>query len=198
MFLSNKVSRLSRLSRNRMAWIAVCALALMIGIALFGATYGVALAHEHRTVGDYHVEFGWQAEPAIVGLINGPEVYIEPADDSLSAEEALQGVEVALQVEVTFGPASRVLTLDPDSEEIGHYTADLIPTRPGDYSFHLTGTIGETPVDEVFTSADGQFGSVDPASDLQFPEPQPDVTELLQRIEALEAEVQALQAASGQ
>ena len=197
MFLS-RVSQVSRLARNRITWIVVGALALMLGIGLFGTTYGVAVAHEHRTVGDYHIEFGWQVEPAIVGLINGPEVYIEPADESLSAEEVLQGVEVALEVEVTFGPASRALALEPDSEEVGHYTADLIPTRPGDYSFHLTGTIGETVVDEVFTSADGQFGSVDPASDLQFPEPQPDVQELLQRIEALEAEVQALQAASGQ
>jgi hypothetical protein len=137
-------------------------------------------------------------EPAVTGVANGPELFIESADEDVSVEELLQDVEVTLQVEVTFGPASRTLELRAAWGEIGHYIADMIPTRPGDYTFHVTGMIGDTAIDETFTSADGYFSSVEPASDLMFPEPQPDVSELLQRIEALETEVEALKSGASQ
>lgn len=179
--------------------------ALALGIGLMFSVPGIALAHEHRDVSDnYQLVFGWRVEPAVTGVINGPEVFIEPAGAGEEAEGAplpegfLQNVDVALQVEVTFGPASRTLELTPVFGETGHYIADMIPTRPGDYTFHLTGTIGDLAIDETFTSADGYFDSVDPASDLEFPEPQPDVSALLQRIETLEAQVQALQAQQSQ
>jgi len=171
--------------------------ALVIGVVLV-STPGAALAHEHRTVGDYEITFGWRVEPAVAGILNGPELYIASAEEGVTVEELLQAVEVTLQVEVSFGPASRTLELRPAFGETGHYIADLIPTRPGDYTFHVTGTIGDTAIDETFTSADGYFSSVEPASDLQFPEPQPDVSELLQRIEALETEVEALRSGTSQ
>jgi hypothetical protein len=183
-------------SRRHTAKVVV--IVLTIGIVLSFSLQGIALAHEERTVGDYTLEFGWRVEPAVTGAPNGPELYVSSAKVGVTTEELLQNVDVSLQVEVTFGPASRTLELSPDAEEIGHYVADLIPTRPGDYTFHVTGTIGETAIDETFTSADGYFDSIEPASDLQFPEPQPDVSELLQRIEALEAEVQALRSGTGQ
>jgi hypothetical protein len=84
--------------------------------------------------------------------------------------------------------------LRPAFGETGHYIADIIPSRPGDYSFRVFGTIGDVEIDEVFASADGSFSSVEPASDVTFPDEIPSVLELLQRIAELEAEIEALKA----
>lgn len=122
-------------------------------------------AHEGREVGEYVIEFGWRVEPVYTDLFNGPELTIEHHD----TEEAVEGLADSLQLDVSFGSASKTLTLREDFFNPGHYTADLIPTRPGDYSFHLTGMIGETPVDETFSSADGEFSTVEPIDDIRFP-----------------------------
>lgn len=164
---------------------------------------GTLLAHEGREVGEYELAFGWRNEPAYVGFPNGPEVFISlhsddhehGSDDAEHGhEDALAELAVALQVEVTFGPATRTLDLRPAFGEPGHFIADMIPTRPGDYTFRVFGTIGETEIDEVFSSADGQFSSVEPVQAVQFPEPDATIAELLARIEALEAEIAALKA----
>jgi hypothetical protein len=161
-----------------------------------------ALAHEGREVEGYELHFGWRSEPALTGYPNGPEVFIhvhEAHAEESEAEEAEEtpfpaDIEVALQVEVTFGSESKTLDLRPAFGETGHYVADLIPSMPGDYSFRVFGTIGDTAIDEVFTSTDGQFSSVDPASDVMFPSAGiVDVAALLARIEALEARIAELE-----
>ncbi len=124
-----------------------------------------ALAHESREVGEYAIEFGWRIEPAYTDLLNGPEIVVIEQDGGAPVE----GLEDALQLDVLFGDRSKTLRLRAIADQPGHYTADLIPTRPGDYQFHLTGTIGDTAVDETFTSADGNFSTVEPISDIQFP-----------------------------
>lgn len=168
------------------------------------------LAHEGREVGEYQLTFGWREEPAYAGLINGPEIYIALASESHGhsdeGEEAhehtdeasapghtadLSTLEVSLQAEVTFGDQSIVVNFRPAWGETGHYIAELMPTLPGDYTFHVTGTIGDTAVDEVFTSADGDFSSVEPATDVMFPV-LPTVDNA--RIEVLEARIAELEA----
>ena len=68
-----------------------------------------------------------------------------------------------------------------------HYIAEIIPSRAGDYSFRVFGIIGEQAIDEVFTSTAGEFSSVEPVSDVSFPDAIPSTVELLEQIEALEA-----------
>jgi hypothetical protein len=145
-------------------WKKIAVLLVMIGVIVGLVALSPLSAHEEREIGTYSVELGWRVEPAYTTIFNGPEIFV--FDEN---EQAVEGLEETLQLEVTFGPASKTLELRPVWQDPGHYTADLIPTEPGDYSFHLTGTIGDTDVDEVFTSADGKFGSVEPISDIQFP-----------------------------
>ena len=177
-------------------------LVMLVGLVF---TLGTVMAHEGREVGEYELVFGWRNEPALVGYPNGPEILIrlhgaEEADhvegddhNETEHEDPLADLVVSLQVEVAFGPATRTLELRPAFGETGHYIADLIPTRPGDYTFRVFGTIGDLEVDEVFTSADGSFSSVEPASDITFPDEIPSFVELLERIAELEAQVEALQ-----
>ncbi|MEZ4666465.1 MAG: hypothetical protein R3E39_00860 [Anaerolineae bacterium] len=124
-----------------------------------------AAAHEGREVGDYEIELGWLVEPAYTTLLNGAELTIT----NHKTDTPVEGAEDTLKLEVRFGPSSKILKLRSIPNEPGHYSADLIPTQPGDYIFQVTGTIGDTPVDETFSATDGQFSSVDPISDIQFP-----------------------------
>jgi hypothetical protein len=128
-----------------------------------------SFAHEGREVGEGAdtalITFGWRVEPAYTDLLNGPELFIENHD----TEAPVEGLEETLQLEVSYGGKSKVLKLRAVFNEPGNYTADLIPTQPGDYSFHLTGKIGSVEIDETFSSTDGEFSSVNPISDIQFP-----------------------------
>ncbi len=161
-------------------------------IFIFSTFSVIVLAHEGREVGNYTIEIGWREEPAYTGLMNGPEITVvrhsdegdhegevtpepesEHTDTEADHEEAesngVIGLEDTLQIEVTFGPASRTVNLRPIVSEPGHYTADLIPMRPGDYTFRVFGTIEGTEVDETFSASDGQFSTAEPIEDIQFP-----------------------------
>jgi hypothetical protein len=122
-------------------------------------------AHEGRSVGDNVITFGWRVEPAYTELFNGPEIFIENHDTG----EPVIGAEETLKLEVSLGSATKQLRLRAVFNEPGAYTADLIPTRAGDYTFRLTGKIGDTDVDESFSSADGEFSTVEPVDDIRFP-----------------------------
>lgn len=145
------------------------------------------LAHGGREVGDYTLTVGWRNEPAYVGLPNGLEVHI-----SAESADRLRGVEVSLQVEITFGPASTIVNLRPDSDHENNYIADVIPTRPGDYTFRVFGAIGDIEVDETFSASSGDFHSIAPIADITFPDETPSLLELFERITALEAQLAEL------
>lgn len=149
-----------------------------------------AAAHEGREVGDYEIVFGWREEPAFAGMMNGPEVFLG-LHGAAEGELFPGDVEVSLQAEVSFGDQSMTLNLRPAYGETGHYVAELVPTLPGDYSFRLTGTIGDVEVEEVFSSADGEFSTVEPSGDIMFPA----VGAMDARIAALEARLAELEAA---
>ncbi|MEP7287605.1 MAG: hypothetical protein ABI947_17765 [Chloroflexota bacterium] len=167
-------------------------IALIIVAVLFAFRIAPVQAHEGRDVGPYRVELGWRVEPAFVGVANGPEVFISMKDDE---KKKVEGAEKTLKLDAVFGDKTKTVALDAAEDDPGHYVASLIPTRPGDYTFHLTGKIGDTVVDEKFTSADGKFGSVEPSSDVLFPDSKMDVASLQAQIDALKADVDALKAA---
>jgi hypothetical protein len=102
-------------------------LALLI-IALFMALAIPSTAHERRELDTFDLVFGWRNEPAIAGTLNGPEVFIRPHEGQ---EIDFENTAISLQAEVTFGPASRTLSLRPAFREPDHYIAELIPTLPG-------------------------------------------------------------------
>ncbi len=137
---------------------------VMVVLALFATVS----AHEGREVGDgkYEIVFGWRSEPAYTNLLNGPELEINMHGGD---EQPVEGADETLQIEVSYGGKSKVLKLRAVWNSPGNYTADLIPTQAGDYSFHLTGKIGDTEIDEVFDSSNGEFSSVNPIADIQFP-----------------------------
>lgn len=192
--------------------------ALLLVFVLVVTAVFPALAHEHRTTDDgLELTFGWWSEPAISGEPNGPEIQIVlVASDDMEMEateeadgEHAEGVEehhaestpvedAELQVEVTFGDQSRTVAMRPAWGQPGRYVADIMPMLPGDYRFRVFGTAGGFEIDETFDSADGGFSSVEPASDIQFPIAPPSNQELLELINDLQAQIDALRAGSAE
>lgn len=161
---------------NRRTLLRSGALVLAAG-ALFGVSgFGIASAHEHRTVGDYEFVVGFINEPAVQDELNGVDLRVSlPASGTPAASEdeaeatPVEGLEESLSVEVIFGDQKVTLPLEARWNQPGAYVAYFIPTQPGDYSFHITGEINGQQVDETFTSSPETFSSVAPRADLEFP-----------------------------
>ncbi len=142
-------------------------------VALLIGGYGLlrATAHEQRDVADeYSFVVGFLAEPAYAGEQNGLDLRISTLDPTGGVNsEPVEGADETLTATVSFGDLSMPLELSPVYNTPGSYRAIFFPTTPGDYTFHITGTIGDTEIDETFTSADGEFGAVQDPTPLMFP-----------------------------
>ena len=180
--------------KSRFMMILILVLALLVLIV------APASAHEEREVGAYDLELGWRVEPAYTGLFNGPEFFVH--DHASGAP--VSGLETTLHLLAHVGDQEKMLQFAEVENDPGHYTADLIPTVPGDYTFHLFGKINDQDVDEQFTSADGYFASVNPQSDIMFPDlsasdsatPEPSATtsDMAAQIASLQAQIDQLKA----
>jgi hypothetical protein len=161
--------------------LAICGVLVLPG--------GRALAHESRVVGDIEMSVGWGNEPTYAGYQHPVEVFLsEPAPSE--EEEAKPISDAELEVEVFFGAepsgtTSGPLPMEEAFGEPGHFEADMIPTRPGTYTFHFTGTVAGQEIDEVFTSSPDTFSDANIPADIQFPEQDPTSGELADSIEEL-------------
>ena len=154
--------------------------AVLAALALIGlAGAGDASAHERRTVaGRYTFVVGWLTEPALLEEPNGLDLRIT----NVQTNEPVEGAEKSLKADVTAGGQTRTFELKARFGQRGAYTADLIPTRAGSWSFRFYGTLDGTPIDERFESGPGRFDDVRPKGDLQFPAQVPSAGELAQRL----------------
>jgi hypothetical protein len=158
-----KASTLFRLP----AALLVAALALLIGS-------GTALAHGHIEVGKYELIIGFRSEPAIQGEVNGLDLRVRVHE----TEAPVAGLEETLKAEISYGGTTQPLELRARWGEEGAYTADIIPTEAGDYTFHIFGTIEGEPVDVTMTSSPDTFSSVGTKASIAFPAPEATSTEL--------------------
>jgi hypothetical protein len=90
---------------------------------------------------------------------------------------------------------ARVLNLRSLYRDPGHYTADLIPTAPGQYRFRFFGTIQAMTVQETFDSKSGggQFDDVESSVDLQFPARLPEIREIANALRGAQQNAQQAQ-----
>ena len=161
-------------------------------VAALGLASVPVFAHEQRDVGQYQFAVGFIAEPAYEGLKNGVDLRVSREN------EPVEGLEETLQVEITHVPtgASKAMNLRTIFRDPGHYTADLIPTAPGQYRFRFFGTIEGMEVDETFESGPDTFGNIESSEELQFPEPLPAVLEIEGAVRGAQATAQEAQDAA--
>jgi hypothetical protein len=144
---------------------AVATLAIVVSGLAF--TSNVALGHERRNVGPYTFVVGWINEPSYVNLLNSLDLTVTET----TGGKAVEGLDKTLKADVTFGGLTtpQPLTLAARFGQPGKYTGYVMPTKVGEYTFHITGSVGTMNVDEKFQSGPGRFGSIEATDALQYP-----------------------------
>jgi hypothetical protein len=160
-------------------------IAVLIGLLLAGVAY----AHVVKQAGPYTLEIGWQHEPTYVGEANGVQVIVHDADENPITDLGTDDLKVVVS---TGDQQTGELTFDPrfDLEEgegpLGEYNAPIMPTAPGDYTFHLTGAIHGEAIDITVTSSDETFDTVKGTADIQFPTKLPALPDLVTRLDRID------------
>jgi hypothetical protein len=175
---------MSRLSRAIARSIPLALLALALATP--------ALAHVVKQVGPYTVAIGWVHEPTYTGQENAVQVLITDQDGKPVADLTADDLTVVV---TTAGQDSDPLALEPTYDEDvglgipGDYEATIIPTAPGDYTFHVTGMIHDQAIDETVTSSDSTFDTVTDPVGIQFPDQLPALGDLATRIDRVDSRV---------
>jgi hypothetical protein len=149
---------------------------------------GPASAHEERKIGKYHVEVGFGDEPAYTGEKNSVQMLLNDAND-----KPVVDLGDTLKVDVTQAGSTDdtqklSMTMGPNFEvggdgTPGDYRAWFIPTAPGPYTFHFTGSIKGQAVDEKFTSSPTTFDEVQDPTQVEFPAKDPTTGQLSARVD---------------
>jgi hypothetical protein len=158
-----------------------------LGAALLVAAPLTAQAHEVRQLanGKYQIVVGFMNEPVFAGDKSGLEFFVtdlsQPAtpaasassggDEDESAGAPVDGLEKTLKAEVIFEDQTMELPLEARYNAPGAYQSVFFPMKPGDYTFRIYGKIGDTDIDESFTSSPEGFGAVQDPAPLQVPKP---------------------------
>ena len=160
--------------RRLSVWSVPTIILLSLSLMLLLPT--TAAAHERRAIagGKAEAVVGWIVEPALVEQPNGIDFRVT----NTATRQPIEGLEKTVKVEVIQGGATRQFDLRARFGQPGAYTADLIPTRAGDYTFRFTGEIEGVNIDERFESGPGRFNAIEAPSSRQFPATQPTVGEL--------------------
>jgi len=170
------------------------ALLALLGIVL--ALAGPAAAHERRTVGAYVMSVGWADEPPYAGVRNGVQLLLKDASG-----KAVTDLPEDLKVEIIFGaqkmgPLSLEAAFGRNFGTPGDYRADVIPTRPGNYTFHFVGSLNGQQIDQSFTSSEKTFDPVREAAAIEFPAKDPSPGEMAVLLERLGARVETTQSSA--
>jgi hypothetical protein len=160
-----------------------------------------ALAHEVRKVGKIQMTVGWSVEPTYTGFRNDIQLFLKDA----SGKPITDLGDNDLKVEVISGNQKTALSplnpsFDPDTGlgTPGEYDMAIIPTRPGNYTFHFVGTVHGQRIDQSFTSSEKTFTPVTEAADVEFPAKDPSLAELAGLVTRLQPRVDDASAAAAQ
>jgi hypothetical protein len=163
--------------------------AVAVVVSSFAFNTNVALGHERRAVGSYTFVVGWLNEPAYVNLLNSLDLTVTET----SGGKAVEGLDKTLKADLTFGGTTtpQPLTLAARFGLPGKYSGYVIPSKVGDYTFHITGTVGTMNIDEKFESGPGRFGSIESTDPLQYPQKVVSNSDLAARLDQLQTLVMA-------
>jgi hypothetical protein len=151
--------------------------AITAGVVFTTALVAAVDAHDAHVAGPYRLAIGWADEPAFTGIRNAVFVEISEAGKGPLTEPA------SLTVEVSFGAERTVLPLTADPARRHVFQAPLVPTRPGTYTFRLTGKVRNQPIDITTTCSEKTFDCVQDGSAIQFPVKDPPAGQVAERLE---------------
>ena len=159
--------------------------AVAVVVSSFAINTNVALGHERRAVGPYTFVVGWINEPSYVNLLNSLDLTVTETNGG----KPVEGLDKTLKADLTFGGSTtpQPLTLAARFGLPGKYSGYVMPTKVGDYTFHITGTIGTMNVDEKFESGPGRFGSIESTDPLQYPQKVVSNADLAARLDSIQS-----------
>ena len=146
---------------------------------------GPATAHEGRPVagGKYQFTVGWGDEPTYAGFKNSVSLAVKDGGGRAVTDiaDGLEGGGRHRRHEGTFplSPAFEVGVYGTP----GEYSAPIVPTRAGNYTFRIFGAIHGDAINETFTSSDTTFDGVKDPGEVAFPEKDPSTGEVAQRLD---------------
>ena len=149
--------------------------ALVVGACVLALSFSAG-AHERKTAGAVTLVIGWGDEPAFTGARNSVVVLVSDRNGPIKAP-------AVLSAEISFGSERMTVPLEPVASRPGEYQAWLVPTRPGTYAFHISGTVGTQNIDVTSTCSESTFHCVVDATDIQFPAKDPSIAQLADRVE---------------
>jgi hypothetical protein len=178
--------------------IAAGVAAMGLGALALPLLAAPASAHEGREVGEYHFVVGFGDEPAYQGEKNSVILLLADHHDK-PVTDLGDTLKVGVSTESAPGQTLQ-LAMEPFFEvgefgTPGDYRAWFIPTAPGKYTFHFTGSVKGQKVDERFTSSSTTFDEVADPAKVEFPAKEPTGGQLAAR---LDREVPRLEAAARQ
>jgi hypothetical protein len=169
----------------------IASIAALVGLAALLVTVagaGPASAHEETKIGSYNAEVGFGDEPAYTGAKNSVQLVLHDAND-----KPVVDLGDTLKVDITQSGSTDdaqklSMTMEPNFEvggdgTPGDYRAWFIPTAPGDYTFHFTGSIKGQRVDEKFSSSPTTFDAVQDPTQVEFPAKDPTTGQLAARVD---------------
>ncbi len=145
-------------------------LALVIAVAGFVGSSASAAGPIERRAGPYGITFGYTSEPGYMEELTTIRVQVR----ELATGQPVRGLETTLKIVGTV----RVLEITKDfslylvpfEDRPGVYEAVFIPPKPGDFSYHVTGVIGSTPIDESYVTGDGGLAPIAVRTEIDYGE----------------------------
>ncbi len=167
---------------HRSLTVGLTAALLCAALAVFAAP---AMAHEVATAGQLALEVGWGTEPAYAGQMNSIQLIVTHKADG----DPINDPGARLTAVVSYGDQEQEFALTPTYDAAagtgtpGEYAALIIPTAPGDYTFHITGTVESVKVDIKVASSPKTFSPVEDAAAAQFPVKVPGTDQIALRLD---------------
>jgi hypothetical protein len=126
---------------------------------------GLVYAHQKQlyTIGNdkYLFVSGFLNEPLYVDDKSGVDFYAytpdpkDPMSTDSNSTKPIEELQDSLKAEISAGAKTKVLDLEPDEEQPGHYTASFIPDVETTYKFRIFGNLSGSPVSIDFSCSPG-------------------------------------------
>jgi hypothetical protein len=79
----------------------------------------------------------------------------DPMSTDSNSTKPIEELQDSLKAEISAGAKTKVLDLEPDEEQPGHYTSSFIPDVETTYKFRIFGNLSGSPVSIDFSCSPG-------------------------------------------
>jgi hypothetical protein len=143
--------------------LGVIAIAALVFFSM--SSKGLVYAHQKQlyTIGNtkYLFAAGFLIEPVYLDDKSGVDLHVytpdpkDPMSTDSNSTKPVEELQNSLKAEISAGAKTKVLDLEPDEEQPGHYTASFIPDVETIYKFRIFGNLSGSPVSIDFSCSPG-------------------------------------------